>query len=197
MVFRIADIFSVYLRHQDINDYLDYLATTYPDLVHVTTAGHTYEGRPLKCARISYTEPLLTTKLEVLSVSKKSSNLKIRSSTKSSASKQRAASAVILLQGSSHSNVHLKRSATARSSKVFTKRSSTTGQRETKSVILIDGGIHAREWISISTAIYCIFQLTENFSHYKSLLKNLDFVIVPVVNADGYEYTHTNVSKSK
>lgn len=62
-----------------------------------------------------------------------------------------------------------------------------------KPVVLIDGGIHAREWISVATALYCVHQLTENRLQHVGLLDKLDFVILPLVNADGYEYSHMHV----
>lgn len=58
-----------------------------------------------------------------------------------------------------------------------------------KPVILIDGGMHAREWCTISAALYCATQLTEHFDANKDLVNAFDFVIVPIVNADGYEYS--------
>lgn len=61
-----------------------------------------------------------------------------------------------------------------------------------KKVILVDGGIHAREWIAPAGVLYMISQLVENYSANANLLKNYDWVILPVVNPDGYEYTHTN-----
>lgn len=58
-----------------------------------------------------------------------------------------------------------------------------------KNVILIDGGFHAREWISPASAIYAIEQLVENYEENKELLKDYNWVVLPVVNADGYEYS--------
>lgn len=62
-----------------------------------------------------------------------------------------------------------------------------------KRVILIDGGMHAREWCTISTALHCASQLTDNFEANKDLLDAFDFVIVPIVNVDGYEYSRHHV----
>lgn len=64
-----------------------------------------------------------------------------------------------------------------------------------KSCIFIDAGTHAREWITISTALFCIHKLVEQFQYNKKLLDIFDWVILPVVNADGYEYTHEKVKK--
>lgn len=65
-----------------------------------------------------------------------------------------------------------------------------------KPIILIDGGMHAREWCTISTALYCASQLTDNFDANEDLLNTFDFVIVPIVNADGYEYSRRFVRSS-
>lgn len=66
-------------------------------------------------------------------------------------------------------------------------------RKQHKPVILIDGGIHGREWCTISTALYCINQLTEHSNLNTDLLDAFDFVVVPIVNADGYEYSRTAV----
>lgn len=67
------------------------------------------------------------------------------------------------------------------------------GKAGRKPGIFIDAGIHAREWISPATALYVIHQLVEN-QHNRPLLKNVDWYILPLMNPDGYEYTHTNVN---
>ncbi|EDV40701.2 uncharacterized protein Dana_GF10641 [Drosophila ananassae] len=64
--------------------------------------------------------------------------------------------------------------------------------RRDKPVILVDGTVHAREWISPSMALYIIQQLLDNYSENQELLEDYDWVIMPVVNADGYEFTHTD-----
>ncbi|KZR99499.1 putative Carboxypeptidase B, partial [Daphnia magna] len=66
----------------------------------------------------------------------------------------------------------------------------------TRPAIWIDGepncflGFHAREWISPAVATYIIQQLVEVPANAK-LLSNVDWYIMPVVNPDGYEYSHT------
>lgn len=59
---------------------------------------------------------------------------------------------------------------------------------ERKNAIYIDGGIHAREWISPATTLYLIRELTAGNS--STLLNQVDIVVQPVVNPDGYEYSH-------
>lgn len=64
--------------------------------------------------------------------------------------------------------------------------------RSGKKVIFVDAGMHAREWISPSTGIYVIQQLVENFEENKALLKDHDWIVMPMINADGYEYTRSD-----
>ena len=61
-----------------------------------------------------------------------------------------------------------------------------------KPAVWIDGGIHAREWISPATVSYFAYELLENAGNNEYLLDQYDFYVMPIVNPDGYEYTHTN-----
>ena len=60
-----------------------------------------------------------------------------------------------------------------------------------KPVVWIDGGIHAREWISPASVMYIVHELLEKSGHHLSMLTKYDFYIMPMMNPDGYEYTHT------
>lgn len=71
---------------------------------------------------------------------------------------------------------------------------SDTNINSTKNTILVDGGIHSREWIAPATALYIIHELIEKIENNRDVLNHLNWVILPVVNPDGYEYTHTKVS---
>ncbi|XP_031764689.2 uncharacterized protein LOC113518740 [Galleria mellonella] len=59
------------------------------------------------------------------------------------------------------------------------------------SAVWIDGSIHAREWISASVVTYIADTLVRNFKKLSNSITNKDWHIVPVLNPDGYEYTHT------
>lgn len=63
-----------------------------------------------------------------------------------------------------------------------------------KNVILMDGAFHAREWISPASVVYAIGELVENFAENAELLQDYDWVVLPVVNADGYEYSQLSSS---
>lgn len=111
---------SSYLRHSEINRYLDSLGKSFKGLVEIITIGQSYEKRPLKVIKIS------------------------------------------------------------RKSKLTTKER-----------VFIDAGCHAREWITISCALHCVQRLVEYNNLNGDLLSRFEFYILPVVNPDGYEYTHT------
>ncbi|ERL83355.1 hypothetical protein D910_04253 [Dendroctonus ponderosae] len=67
----------------------------------------------------------------------------------------------------------------------------SSGESETavaKPTILIDAGIHCREWIAPTVALYILYQLVQNSSN-AALYQNVDWVIAPNMNPDGYEYT--------
>ncbi|XP_065220168.1 carboxypeptidase B-like [Planococcus citri] len=58
------------------------------------------------------------------------------------------------------------------------------------SAFWIDGGIHAREWIAVASVSYIINELVENRDSLDKELQDTDFYIVPLLNPDGYEYSH-------
>lgn len=62
-----------------------------------------------------------------------------------------------------------------------------------RKTIVVTGGSHAREWISVTSVLYSLYKLLifhDENPNSKELAK-LDFVFVPVMNPDGYEYTWT------
>lgn len=75
----------------------------------------------------------------------------------------------------------------------YLKISKTNFEDISKPVIVIDGGIHAREWISPPTVTWAIKKLTEDITE-PELLEDYDWILLPVANPDGYEFTFTGVS---
>lgn len=70
--------------------------------------------------------------------------------------------------------------------------SSDTGLNPSKKTIVMTAGVHAREWISVSTVLFTIYELLSKYNVNKketNFLNHLDFLIIPVFNPDGYEYT--------
>jgi len=62
-----------------------------------------------------------------------------------------------------------------------------------KKKIFFNGGQHAREWVSPTTVLYITEQLaTSDDADVKKILEGAVFVIVPIINPDGYSYTWTS-----
>ncbi|XP_059052557.1 carboxypeptidase A2-like [Achroia grisella] len=58
--------------------------------------------------------------------------------------------------------------------------------------VWLDGSIHPREWITTAVVTYIADQLTRTYQSQPVSITNKDWYIVPVLNPDGYEYTHTH-----
>ncbi|XP_062550733.1 carboxypeptidase B1-like [Armigeres subalbatus] len=70
-----------------------------------------------------------------------------------------------------------------------TLKTVTIAKGQPSTAILIDAGIHAREWIAPATALYVINRLVQHANENRDLLNNLTWIILPLVNPDGYEYS--------
>jgi murein tripeptide amidase MpaA len=63
-----------------------------------------------------------------------------------------------------------------------------------KKGFFMDGGIHAREWISPATNRWILRHILENYGSDSTVTEFVDkyqITIMPIFNADGYQYTHT------
>jgi len=63
-----------------------------------------------------------------------------------------------------------------------------------KPALWYDGGLHAREWVTVSTVTYLADTLLRGYgsnSDATNLLDKFDIIICPILNVDGYEYTWT------
>ncbi|CAF1040372.1 unnamed protein product [Brachionus calyciflorus] len=61
--------------------------------------------------------------------------------------------------------------------------------------IFIDCGLHAREWIAVSSCIWMIDSMQKAFENgdasMQAILSKYEIHIIPLANPDGYEYSHT------
>jgi len=61
-----------------------------------------------------------------------------------------------------------------------------------KPVVIIQCGIHAREWITPTHCLWIIDQLAHTDPDRGRLLEKMEFIIIPILNVDGYDFTHTS-----
>jgi hypothetical protein len=64
-----------------------------------------------------------------------------------------------------------------------------------KPSIWIDAGIHAREWIAVSTGQFLLYSLINDYNSdpfVKQMRDTYDWYILPCVNPDGYSYSWTS-----
>jgi len=66
----------------------------------------------------------------------------------------------------------------------------TSGNAANKIKIVYNSLQHAREWVSGSTVAYIAYMLTTD-DKYASLLDKIEFILIPIVNVDGYVYSRT------
>lgn len=69
----------------------------------------------------------------------------------------------------------------------ISKTGQITGDRP---IVFVDATIHAREWIAPMVALALIHQLVEKSESNLDVLNNVDWIIIPVINVDGYVYSH-------
>jgi murein tripeptide amidase MpaA len=56
-------------------------------------------------------------------------------------------------------------------------------------VMFIEGGLHAREWAAHMAVVYLMYQLVERNAINSDLLGNIDWVLVPMSNPDGFAHS--------
>lgn len=74
-------------------------------------------------------------------------------------------------------------------------RITAPGDPSNRVQVAINGCQHAREWVSPTTVLFVVEQLLDGYGNDQQitdLLERIEFVVVPMVNPDGYNYTWTN-----
>ncbi|XP_023952289.2 carboxypeptidase B-like [Bicyclus anynana] len=59
-----------------------------------------------------------------------------------------------------------------------------------KPVIFIQSLLHAREWVTLPVTLWAIQELVINVTD-QDLIRDIDWIILPIANPDGYEFSHT------
>jgi murein tripeptide amidase MpaA len=78
---------------------------------------------------------------------------------------------------------------------IFALRITGPGSAANRPQSLWWGGQHAREWINIPVPVYHAEQLLIRYAtdpQIRQLVDNVEFIFVPTMNPDGYEYSWTN-----
>jgi carboxypeptidase A4 len=77
---------------------------------------------------------------------------------------------------------------------IFGLRVTGPGSTATRPAGFWWGGQHAREWVTVPLPEYCAEQLLTRYAsdpHVQSLVNGVEFIFVPIMNPDGYDYTWT------
>jgi hypothetical protein len=77
---------------------------------------------------------------------------------------------------------------------MFGLRITGPGSTATRPAGLWWGGQHAREWVTVPVTEYCAEQLLTKYAtdpQVQNLVNNVEFIFVPIMNPDGYDYTWT------
>ena len=70
----------------------------------------------------------------------------------------------------------------------------SNGSKDVRPAVLLNGTQHAREWISPMTNMFAAEQLLTSYgsdAQITSLMDDVEYYVIPVVNPDGYVYSWT------
>ncbi|XP_063537763.1 carboxypeptidase B-like [Cydia strobilella] len=73
----------------------------------------------------------------------------------------------------------------------YLKISTTNFEDRSKPIVYMQSLLHAREWVTLPATLYAIEKLVIDIQE-QDLLQNIDWIILPIANPDGYEFTHTS-----
>lgn len=60
-------------------------------------------------------------------------------------------------------------------------------------MVFLESLLHAREWVTLPSTLYAIKKLVIDVTE-RDLIEDIDWVILPIANPDGYEWGHDSVS---
>ncbi|XP_068623043.1 carboxypeptidase B-like [Battus philenor] len=73
----------------------------------------------------------------------------------------------------------------------YLRISTSNFQDNRKPVIMVQSLLHAREWVTLPATLYAIKRLVVEITD-RDLVNQIDWIILPIANPDGYEFSHTN-----
>ncbi|KAJ8711539.1 hypothetical protein PYW07_008781 [Mythimna separata] len=75
----------------------------------------------------------------------------------------------------------------------YLKISTTQFKDPSKPIYFMNAMLHAREWVTTPVTLYSVFRLVENVrTEDMDLINDVDWIILPLANPDGYEFSHTD-----
>lgn len=77
----------------------------------------------------------------------------------------------------------------------FLKNTGHIFQDESKPIVFMESLLHAREWVTLPATLYAIHRLVIDVTE-QDLLQDIDWIVLPIANPDGYVHTHEEVSFS-
>ncbi|XP_052744516.1 carboxypeptidase B-like [Bicyclus anynana] len=72
----------------------------------------------------------------------------------------------------------------------YLKISTTNFEDTSKPIVFVESLLHAREWVTLPPTLYAIDKLVTGNLTERSVLDKIDWIILPIANPDGYEFTH-------
>lgn len=198
-----SSFFSIYQRIESINEFLDNLVYDFPDLVSTFSIGKSYEGRDLRLIKLS---PKETEELKAEGGGRSSNNDRLsltagvgNATFNGGGGIGSTSTTTKSPRGTYGNNNNNKQHQHLHNNNSNNKRKERVQQRRKKrEAIYLDGGFHAREWISVTTALFVASQLASDYYQpgvegdgARRLLNHYDIYILPIANPDGYDYTHT------
>jgi len=63
--------------------------------------------------------------------------------------------------------------------------------QEALPVIFVTAGKHARNWITMMSAVNLMHELLDHYEDNRAIVDNIEWFIIPVSNPDGYEFSRT------
>jgi murein tripeptide amidase MpaA len=78
-------------------------------------------------------------------------------------------------------------------SKAFNWATGKKPKHDKEMELIMHGGQHAREWVSVAVITYLIDTLTSKYGqdkHISKLVDTFSWTLIPVMNVDGYIYSH-------
>ncbi|KAG6448454.1 hypothetical protein O3G_MSEX005550 [Manduca sexta] len=73
----------------------------------------------------------------------------------------------------------------------YLRISTSNFEDRSKPIVFVQSLLHAREWVTLPATLYAIKKLVLDVTE-QDLVRDVDWIIMPIANPDGYIFSHTN-----